>query len=629
MIRYLTAFILIANIALAQNKVLLAPYMNLRGAGTPSISPDGKWILYTSSVSGTAQLWKIPAKATPDGQCYWPEQMTFFSDPVTSAQISPDGKSVIFRKDNNGDEKGQLYVMPFMGGELDSVTKNPKAIHNGGFSNDGKYIYYTSNERTEAFTDIYRMIIATRKIEVLHRSKAQDFMAGISPDHRWLFISREEGAGNDRLYVKDLKTQDPDAEPRLITPFDGTAGFQPRHISNDSKRIYIVTDMNSDMEYRAYIDFQEANPKIVSRELGMHEIDQDVFSEKEDIEIVTRNIDGVSQMIIYQFTPEGEFGKERVVKGPKLPEGGFISNLQISDDANVIAFNVTSPTDPGSIYVFNRKNNTTQRITKVNFAGLDPSTFVSCKQVKFPSFDKAMVPALYYQSSVPGKKPAICYMHGGPESQERPWFNPQIQYFLARGYNVLVPNVRGSTGYGKEYTLADNATKRMTSVNDMRYAAYWLAKQPDVDSNKRIIYGGSYGGFMSLAAMTMQPEIWAAGIDLFGIANFHSFLKNTGAWRQKNRILEYGDPVKDSAFLVQVSPLTHVNAIRKPLFVYQGKNDPRVPATESEQIVEAVKKKGIPVEYILLPDEGHGLSKRENRVRVLTAMVDFLDREVK
>ena len=624
MIRYILALVLIATACEAQpTKVSLSPYLNLRGAGTPAITPDGKWILYTSSVSGTAQLWKIPAKATPDGGCYWAEQMTFFSDPVGGAQVSPDGKSVIFRKDNNGDEKGQLYIMPFAGGELDTVTKNPKAIFSGSFSKDGKYIYFTSNERNEALYDIYRMDVATRKVEPLHRSKAQDFLAGVSPDHRWLFISREEGAGNDRLYVKDLKTQDPDAEPKLITPFDGTASFSPRHVSLDSKRLYIVTDMNSDMEYRAYIDFQDANPKVVARESGKSEIDQDVFSKNEDIEIMTRNIDGVSEMTIYDF----KTGK--IVGGPKLPEGGFINNIEISDDANVIAFNLTSPTDPGSIYVFNRKNNSTQPITKVNFAGLDPKSFVGCKVVKFPSFDKAMVPALYYQSKVPGKKPAICYMHGGPESQERPWFNAQIQYFLARGYNVLVPNVRGSTGYGKAYSLADNATKRMTSVNDMRFAAYWLAKQPDVDSTKRIVYGGSYGGFMSLAAMTMQPEIWAAGVDLFGIANFHSFLKNTGAWRQKNRILEYGDPVKDSAFLVEVSPLTHVDAIRKPLFVYQGKNDPRVPPGESEQIVEAVKKKGIPVEYILLPDEGHGLNKRENRIKVMTAMVDFLDREVK
>jgi dipeptidyl aminopeptidase/acylaminoacyl peptidase len=191
---------------------------------------------------------------------------------------------------------------------------------------------------------------------------------------------------------------------------------------------------------------------------------------------------------------------------------------------------------------------------------------------------------------------------------------------------MLVPNVRGSTGFGKSYAAADNTTRRMTSVRDMEFANRWLRKQPNVDSNKIVIFGGSYGGFMSLAAMTMQPTLWAAGVDLYGIANFHSFLKNTGAWRSRNRMAEYGDPAKDSAFLYEISPINHVSSIQRPLFVYQGANDPRVPASEAEQIVAAVKQKGIPVEYILLPDEGHGISKRENRIRVFTAIVDFLDR---
>ncbi len=606
-------------------KVSLSPYLQLRGAGAPSISPDGKWIIYTSGVSGTAQLWKIPAKATPDGNAYWAEQVTFFNDPITSAQISPDGKQIIFRKDNNGDERAQLYTMPFNGGEADSLTKNPKAIFSGGFSKDGKYIYYTSNERNDAFTDIYRMDAKTRKPEMLHQSHDQDQMMTVSPDHRWLFISRSLGAENDRLYVKDLQTQKASDEPRLITPFDGTASYFIRHVSKDSKRIFLTTDQGKDIEYRAYLDFQDAKAKIVAKETCKWEIDQDVVSEGEEIEVITRNVDGVSEMSILDF----KTGK--ILPSPKLSEGDFINNIQISRDANTIAFNYNSPTEIGSIFIYDRKRNITEAITKPNYSGLDPKSFVRCSLIHYPSFDGAKIPALYYSGkAVTGtKKPVICMMHGGPEGQERPWFNSLAQYYVQRGYSVLIPNVRGSTGYGKEYGLADNATKRMTSVNDMRYAGYWLANQPDLDSNRRIIYGGSYGGFMSLAAMTMQPEIWAAGADLFGIANFHSFLKNTGAWRQKNRIAEYGDPVKDSAFLYQISPLTHVENIRKPLFVYQGKNDPRVPHTESEQIVEAVKKRGIPVEYILLPDEGHGLNKRDNRIKVYTAIVDFFDRFVK
>lgn len=621
----LLALGLIALPAFSQEPVPILPYLSVRGAGAPAISPDGKWILYTSSVSGTAQIWRIPAKATPDGDCYWPEQLTFFTEPVSGTHFSPDGKWIGFRMDEGGNEKGQLYMMPAAGGPLDTIAYNPKAIHYGGFSRYGKYIYYQSNAREEKFFDIFRMDVATRKVEMIHQSSRTESFATISPDNRWLIISRDSGNANDWLYVKDLSTQKPGDEPRLLTPHTTPATFSGMRISLDGKRLYFFTDLDREFSNRAYIDLLDKNAKVIYREDIKWDIDQDVISTNEAIEVVTHNVDGISQLKIYDF----KTGKE--LPGPKLPEGGFINNIEISDDANVIAFNYTSPTVIGAIYVFDRKRNVTEAITKPNYAGLDPASFVSSKLIHYPSFDGRQIPALWYESPYASSKqmPAIAYMHGGPEGQERPWFNSLVQYFVRRGYNVLIPNVRGSTGYGKNYAQADNGVNRMVSVRDMEYANKWLANQKGVDPKRLVVYGGSYGGFMSLAAMTMQPDLWAAGVDLFGIANFHSFLKNTGAWRQQNRIAEYGDPVQDSAFLVGISPLTHVEKIAKPLFVFQGKNDPRVPHTESEQIVEAVRKKGVPVEYVLLDDEGHGISKRNNRVKVYTDIINFLDRVLK
>ncbi len=609
----------------AQEPVSILPYLSVRGAGSPAISPDGKWILYTSSVSGTAQIWRLPAKATPDGDCYWPEQLTFFSEPVTGTHYSPDGKWICFRMDEGGNEKGQLYMMPANGGPIDTIAYNPKAIHWGGFSRYGKYIYYQSNAREEKYFDIFRMDVATRKVELLHQPSRTEGFAGVSPDNRWLLISRDSGNANDWLYIKDLTTQKPTEEPRLLTPHTAPATYSGMRISLDGKRLYFFTDQDREFANRAYIDLQDPNAKVTFRENIKWDVDQAVISVNEEIEVVTHNVDGISQLKIYDF----KTGKE--LPGPKLPEGGFINNIEISDDASKIAFNYTSPTVIGAIFVFDRKRNVTEPITKPNFAGLDPKSFVAAKLIHYPSFDGQNIPALWYESpyAKSTKMPAIAYMHGGPEGQERPWFNSLVQYFVRRGYSVLIPNVRGSTGYGKSYASADNGVNRMTSVRDMEYANKWLAKQPTVDASRLIVYGGSYGGFMSLAAMTMQSDIWAAGVDLFGIANFHSFLKNTGAWRQQNRIAEYGDPVRDSAFLVSISPLTHVDKISKPLFVFQGKNDPRVPHTESEQIVAAVRKKGVPVEYVLLEDEGHGISKRPNRIRVYNDLVNFLDRVLK
>ena len=617
---FILLLLIAATTASAQQKVNLAPYLSIRGAGAPSLSPDGEWVVYGSGVSGTSQLWKIPARETPDGRAYWPEQLTFYTDAVGGAEWSRDGKWLLFTKDAGGNERRQMYMIPATGGEADTITNNPKAIFGGGFTVDGKSIIYQSNERNEAFFDIYKMDLATRKITLLHQSDHQNGLVGLSPNNRWLIIQRDSGNSNEFVYIKDLTHDKPTDAPRLLIPHTEPANFNGYHISHDNKRLYFFTNLDRDFTNRAYVDLEDPNPKVIYREDVNWDIDQAIFDDNDKIEIVTRNVNGMSELSIFDV----KTGKK--LRGPSLAEGGFISNLQVSRDASKIAFNYTSPLEAGAIYVYDRKKDKLHRITQPNLAGLDPLTFVRSKFITYPSFDGKQIPAYFYQAKATGRSPVIVMMHGGPEGQDRPWFNSLAQYFVARGYHVLVPNVRGSTGYGKSYAMADNTTNRMVSVRDMEYAGRWLETQPMVDPAKKVIYGGSYGGFMSLAAMTMQPDLWAAGVNLFGIANFHSFLRNTGAWRAANRMSEYGHIEKDSAFLVQISPLTHVDNIKKPLFVYQGKNDPRVPYTEAEQIVEAVKKKGIPVEYILLDDEGHGLSKRENRIRVTTAIVDFLDR---
>jgi len=602
------------------SKVSLLPYLSIRGAGAPALSPDGKWIVFTSSVSNTTQLWKIPAKATPDGNAYWPEQLTFFPDAVGSAEWSPDGKWILFRKDVGGNERHQLYLIRPNGADLDTLTNNPKAIFGGGFTEDGKSIIYQSNERNEAYFDIYLMDLATRKTKLLHQSDHQNGLIGLSRDNRWLFISRDEGNASDFVYVKDITKQSPTEEPRLLTPHTEPATHNGFYISPDNKRLHFFSDEGREFSNRAYVDFQDPNAKVTFKENVKWDLDQDIFSPDGNVEVITRNVDGISEITILNT----KTGKK--LSAPHLPEGGFISNMQITHNGSKIAFNYTSPTEPGAIYVHDIKKNKTERVTIPNYAGIDPKSFVSSTLIHYPSFDGKMIPAYFYKANTSKPAPVIVTMHGGPESQDRPWFNSLAQYFLQRGYSVLDPNVRGSTGYGKSYAIADNTVNRMVSVRDMEAAALWLKKQSTVDTSKLIVFGGSYGGFMTLAAMTMQPDIWAAGVDLFGIANFHSYFKNTGAWRTLNRAAEYGDPVKDSAFLVQISPLTYVDRIKKPLFVYQGKNDPRVPAVEAEQIVEAVRKRGIPVEYIILPDEGHGLAKRENRISVFTSIIDFLDK---
>ncbi len=270
------------------------------------------------------------------------------------------------------------------------------------------------------------------------------------------------------------------------------------------------------------------------------------------------------------------------------------------------------------------------QITRSATGGVARDSFVEPSLIHYATFDQRQIPALLYtphgESATP--RPAVVYVHGGPEGQYRPTFNTIVQYFVACGYVVLAPNVRGSSGYGFTYMSLDDVRLRMDSVADLRHAALWLASEGVADPGRIAVMGGSYGGFMTLAALTTYPDIWAAGVDLVGIANFVTFLQNTSAWRRKLREAEYGSLDHDRDFLTAISPIHQVDRIAAPLFVVHGANDPRVPVGEAEQIVASLRARGAPVEYQRYEDEGHGLIKRANRLIAYPAIARFLDQHI-
>jgi dipeptidyl aminopeptidase/acylaminoacyl peptidase len=269
-------------------------------------------------------------------------------------------------------------------------------------------------------------------------------------------------------------------------------------------------------------------------------------------------------------------------------------------------------------------------VTHASTAGIPRDSFVDARVVHYESCDGREIPALFSQpaDSPADGAPVVVDVHGGPESQRRPGFAPLTQYFCSRGYAVFEPNVRGSSGYGRAYAALDDVEKRMDAVADLAAGHDWLAARADVDADRIAVKGGSYGGFMVLAAMTEYPERWAAGVDVVGIANFVTFLENTGEWRRELREAEYGSLADDRAFLESISPITNVDRIDAPLFVLHGANDPRVPVGEAEQIADQAREQGVPVEKLIFEDEGHGISKLENRIDAYTAIADFLDTHV-
>jgi dipeptidyl aminopeptidase/acylaminoacyl peptidase len=329
--------------------------------------------------------------------------------------------------------------------------------------------------------------------------------------------------------------------------------------------------------------------------------------------VVSRNVDGYSDVLLFN-------GRGLRMPGPRIPEG-IVGGFEFSPDSKKLAFTLTAPERNLDVWVLDLPGGEARRLTRSSTAGIPPRTFRKPRVVRYTSFDGREIPALFHEPERENA-PVIINVHGGPESQVRPAFAPVTQYLLNRGYAVFFPNVRGSTGYGKEYTHLDDVRLRMDSVRDLAHAAYWLGER---GHGRIAVMGGSYGGFMVLAALTEYPDLWTAGVDIVGIANLVTFLENTGSYRRSLREPEYGSLERDREFLESISPIHKAENITAPLMVVHGKNDPRVPVGEAEQIVDRVQENGGTVEYLLYEDEGHGLARLKNRLDAYPKIVAFLD----
>jgi dipeptidyl aminopeptidase/acylaminoacyl peptidase len=338
---------------------------------------------------------------------------------------------------------------------------------------------------------------------------------------------------------------------------------------------------------------------------------------------VVTNEDGYSRLRLFDVSNGWEGRRE--LNQPVLP-AGVIHGLNWSLDGERLAIAFGSAIDPLDIWIWDARHGVIQRATQSSRGGIAYASFVMPSLIHYPTFDGRQIPAFLYLPHGQQKNlPIVIDVHGGPEGQARPLFNPITQYFVSRGYGVLVPNVRGSSGYGIEYQRLDDVRLRMDSVADLQHAVFWLRKSGVADPQRIAVMGGSYGGFMVLSSITTYPDLWAAAVDIVGIANFVTFLENTGPWRRKLREAEYGSLENDREFLEQISPIHHVERITAPLFVVHGANDPRVPVGEAEQIVSALRERHVPVEYLRFEDEGHGLVKRANRLIAYPSIARFLD----
>jgi dipeptidyl aminopeptidase/acylaminoacyl peptidase len=604
-------------------------YLNIRSASGPSFSPDGRFVSFLTNVTGVSQLWQVPVEGG------WPTQLTFTTDSVRGGFYNPRRPELIFSMDHGGNEQTQLYRLRGVAGNTDhglgdgwdyeDLTRLPKAVHHfGGWSRDGDAFAFSANRDDTGRFDVYVQKLGDRDARLLHAGPGGYYQpVGWSPDDRHLLVGRMESNYNQDLYVLDVDS----GKARHLTPHQGDAQYQSPAWSADGKSVYCVsTAGDRDLPGLARIDLDTGKLKYV--ETPEHEVEVVLVSPQGRWLLWRLNVGGRSELRLRDLK------NDRTRTWPDMPLG-VVTGMEFSRDDGRLALVFDGPQHNPDVWVWDLASprgeaSRPYRLTHSGLAGIPAESFVKPALVHYKTFDGRMIPAWFYPAPKQGDRllPVIVYPHGGPESQTRPTFNPLFQFFQQHGYAILAPNVRGSSGYGTAYMNLDNRTKRMDSVNDLAHAVHWLRDEKMADPKRVAVYGGSYGGFMVLASVTHYPDLWAAGIDVVGICNFATFLEKTSAYRRGHREAEYGNLREHRDFFEKISPIHHVDQIKCPMMVIHGANDPRVPIEEAEQIVAALKKRGVPVEYLRYEDEGHGLAKLKNRLDAYPKMAAFLDRHL-
>jgi dipeptidyl aminopeptidase/acylaminoacyl peptidase len=615
-----------------------ARFLNIRAAINPVLSPEGSRVAYLTDVTGNFQVWSVGTRG--EGDARWPRQLTFLPEKVWALYGTGAAPHLIAVSDVGGNERYQFYLVSNFGVdeqgheayEVRRLTSNDKAIHEfGAFSRDGRQIVYTSNARNGKDFDLYRMEIDSGVESLLREGSGLRAIAAWSHDDRTLLSFEEVAPLEVDLYLLDLASG---TERKL------TDGRRPARYWDAQWRVsglFVLSDATHDRGALCRLDpATGALTPMLDADFDGGRGEMEHFSLAADGRNAALSVNdgGASRLYLIDLqsgrwqridvSSDGVDGHDGPVR---KAAPGVIGSMRFNARGTFLVLSRQTATQTSDIWSVRVLDGTCRQLTFSNTAGIDATTFIAPETIQYSSFDGLEIPALLYRPAGPEPDrgfPVVLYVHGGPTHQHRPELFVSFQFFLQQGYAVLAPNVRGSTGYGRTYTALDEVEKRMDSVEDLRAAVEWIGTQEGLDVERIAIYGRSYGGFMVLAALTSYPTLFAAGIDVVGISNWVTFLERTGPWRRAHREREYGSLEHDRDFLESISPIHKVESIRVPLLVMAGENDPRVPITESEQVVERVREAGGTVHFVRYEDEGHIFSKLENRIDSFTQIADFL-----
>jgi len=586
---------------------------NMTGA---DFSADRTRLLVTSDKSGVLNAWAIPV----DGSA--PVQLTHSTTNAINARAwYPKDDRFLYMSDQGGNELTHVYVQLPDGTSKDVTPGATLKATFVGWAHDDLSFYVVTNERDKRYFDLYEVDPEGFGRTLVYQNDAGYNVAAISRDERWIALHKTNGEHDSDIYLYDRESK----STKHLTPHKGTVQWAAEDFTADGAGLYLTTDDGHEFKYLVRMDLASGKRDVVDKPawdvLGAS------LSKSGRYLTLRINADAQTDLRIRDLTT----GKD--VALPKLP-AGEINAAVLTDDDRMVAFYLNGSRSPNNLYVHELAAREPRRLTQNLSPKIDPEALVEAEIVRFRSYDGVEVPGILYkphQASATEKRPALVNVHGGPGGQSRAGYSGLVQYLVNHGYVVYSINNRGSSGYGKTFYKLDDRKHGDADLDDCVASKKMLISKGYVDPDRIGIMGGSYGGYMVLAALAFRPQEFAIGVDIFGVSNWLRTLNEIPSWWESQRQALYeelGDPVKDEAALRAKSPLFHAKNIQRPLIVLQGKNDPRVQQVESDEIVAAVKANNVPVEYIVFPDEGHGFRNKKNQLQGYKAILDFCDKHL-
>jgi dipeptidyl aminopeptidase/acylaminoacyl peptidase len=604
------------NSATLNKRYSIPQFFAIRAISGFSISPNGKTIAYITNTNGLPNIWTIPISGG------WTSQITLQDNAVSGLVYSPKKNEILFISDNRGDENHQLYLVSDKGGEVKYLTPSHigSQIQFCSWNAKGDKLLFSSNKRDKRYFDTYIYDLTTETEECIFESDDPFPLvaAAWSKNERSILYLKFYNNSNQDVFLYDRDSK----EMTNITEHKGNMKNVSCSFNKKADTVYFLSNYEREFEALAYY-------KVRSKEIGWSILDRwDItgytLSKSEKYLLYSTNESGTSKLKLKNL-------KSGKTKSLKLPKGHCLFYEFTPDEKKVVLI-YDSPQNPNDIYVLDIKSGKFEQITFSMIGGIPKSDFIIPQAIKYKSFDDLDIYGYLYvpkNAKKDGSNPAIVWPHGGPEWQEKNLFNKYFQIFANAGYIVIAPNFRGSTGYGKSFQQKIYKDWGGAEFKDVLAAHEYLLNSGYADKDKIAVVGGSFGGFMCLTCITKAPELWKCAVDVFGPSNLFTFAESVPEHWKPGVVALVGDPVKDKDMYFERSPINFVDNIKCPLFIVQGKNDPRVSQAESDQIAQRLRDQNKEVDYLVLEDEGHGFSKVSNQIIVWNKIIDFLDKHMK